>query len=206
MVAGRRGRAQGAVGAAAGARVDGGLRGPPCASRAARSAMREDPVDHRGLGDERDNPHGAMAGRARERVDLKDLLEQRRPPAGGLGGRQPRRGGDHGRRSGRDGLSLTSHPPRAIGIPAVVPRRDVALVGDVHEHPGEELQPVHRLGARRRAFGLVGAIGHGLGGPVVRQPLQRDGIPPPYRASRVANARSSSGTQTAVCTWNPECG
>ncbi len=27
-----------------------------------------------------------------------------------------------------------------------------------------------------------------------------------YRASRVANARSSSGTHTAVCAWNPECG
>jgi hypothetical protein len=44
-------------------------------ARGARPAMREDPVDHRDLGDERDDPHGAMAGRARQRVDLEDLLQ-----------------------------------------------------------------------------------------------------------------------------------
>ena len=33
------------------------------------------------------------------------------------------------------------------------------------------------VGARRRAVGLVGAIGHDRGGPVVRESLQGDGIP-----------------------------
>jgi hypothetical protein len=38
--------------------------------------MREDPIDHRHLGDERDDPHGAMAGGTRERVDAT-LFQQR---------------------------------------------------------------------------------------------------------------------------------
>jgi hypothetical protein len=38
----------------------------------------EDLVDHRRLGDERDEAHRAVAGRARQRVHLNDLLEARR--------------------------------------------------------------------------------------------------------------------------------
>ena len=45
------------------------------AARGAGPEIREDPVDHQRLGDERDDPHGAMAGRARERVDLENLLQ-----------------------------------------------------------------------------------------------------------------------------------
>ena len=51
------------------------------------------------------------------------------------------------------------------------------LVGDVHQHPGEELERVHGLGARRRAVGLVGPVGDRLRRPVVGQPFQGDGIP-----------------------------
>ena len=47
----------------------------------------------------------------------------------------------------------------------------------MHEHPGQELERVHGLRARGRAFRLVGALGLGLGGPVVRQPSERHGIP-----------------------------
>ncbi len=74
--------------------------------------MREDPVDHRGLGDERDDPQGAMAGRARQRVDLEDLLQERRPPAGRLGGRESWRGDDQRWRLGGYGLGLPPHPTR----------------------------------------------------------------------------------------------
>jgi hypothetical protein len=66
--------------------------------------------------------------------------------------------------------------PQAIGIPAVVPRGDVALVGDVDEHAGQELERVHNLRSRRRALGLVRPVRHGLGGAVMREPLQRDRI------------------------------
>jgi len=38
----------------------------------------EDLVNHRRVGNERDDPHGPATRRARERVDLDDLLEQHR--------------------------------------------------------------------------------------------------------------------------------
>ena len=67
---------------------------PPrrCASRAVRSAgpeVGEDLVDHRRLGDAGDGAHRAVAGRARQRVHLTDLLEERRPPAGAALSRMP---------------------------------------------------------------------------------------------------------------------
>lgn len=45
---------------------------------AAGSGMRADLIDQRRLEDESDDPHGDMAGAARERIDLEDLLEERR--------------------------------------------------------------------------------------------------------------------------------
>jgi hypothetical protein len=39
----------------------------------------EDLVDYRRLRDDGDAAHRAVAGRARERVDLEDLLEERPP-------------------------------------------------------------------------------------------------------------------------------
>jgi hypothetical protein len=134
----------------------------------ARAEVGEDLVDHRGLGDEGDDPHRAMAGRARERVDFEDLLKQGRPPAGGLGRRQPWRRDEGERPFPRGRHHLLPHATRPIGIPAVVPRRDVARVGDVHEHPGEELERVGGLGPRRRALRIVGAVRHRLRGPVIR--------------------------------------
>ena len=50
--------------------------------------MGEDLVDHQRLGDERDDPHGPATRRTRERVDLKDPLQKRRPAAGDLGRRE----------------------------------------------------------------------------------------------------------------------
>ncbi len=47
-------------------------------ARGAGPEVREDLVDHRRLSNERDDAHRAVAGRTRERVDLKELLEQRR--------------------------------------------------------------------------------------------------------------------------------
>jgi len=67
------------------------------------------------------NPHGAVAGRAREWVDLEDLLEEGRPAASGFGRRESWRGDDRGRRISGGGQGRPSHPPRAVGIPAVVP-------------------------------------------------------------------------------------
>jgi hypothetical protein len=114
----------------------------------------EDLVDHRRLGDAGDDAHGAVAGRTCQRVHLKDLLEEGRPAAAGRSRRELWRGDDGGQHRG-GGLGVTPHPARAVGIPAIVPRRDMALVRNVYEHPGEELQRVGGLGARRWPLGLV---------------------------------------------------
>ena len=145
----------------------------------AGSEVGEDLVDHRRLRDEGDDAHRAVAGGTRERVDLEDLLEERRPPAGGLRRRESGRRGDGGwpRPVCGGERRLVPRAPRAVGIPAIVPRGDVALVGDVHQHPGQERERVDGLGARRRALGLVRPVRHRRGGAVVGQPLQCDGIP-----------------------------
>ena len=46
---------------------------------------REDLVDHRRLGEYLDDPLGPAARRAGERIDVEDLLQQRRPTTGGIG-------------------------------------------------------------------------------------------------------------------------
>ena len=60
----------------------------------------EDLVDDRRWRDERDDAHDAVAGRAREGIDFENLLQERRPPAAGLGRRESWGGDDGGRRSG----------------------------------------------------------------------------------------------------------
>ena len=49
-----------------------------CRARGAGAEVREELVDHRRLRHERDEAQRAVAGRTRERVDLNELLEQRR--------------------------------------------------------------------------------------------------------------------------------
>jgi hypothetical protein len=45
---------------------------------------------------------------------------------------------------------LPDLPPVGVGIEAVISHGDLAFVGDMGSHPGDELQVVHRLGL----FGL----------------------------------------------------
>lgn len=75
-----------------------GRRRAPCPGCGGAGAeVRQDLVDHRRVGDDRDDPHGPVAAGAGERVDLEEPAQQRRPPAGDLGGHKPRRGHDrHG--------------------------------------------------------------------------------------------------------------
>ena len=198
VLRGRSGRRRTGLGRVtrAGVRLTGG----------AAAEVGEDLVDHRRLRDEGDDPHRALTRRARERVDLEDLLEERGPPAAGLGRREAWHGEDGGWRLERDGLRLPSQPARAIGIPAGVARRDVALVRDMHQDPGQERERVDGLGPRRWPLRLVERY---VAAFAVRSYVSRSsatGLRVQYRASRAAKARSSSGTQTAVCTWKPDCG
>lgn len=73
-----------------------------CLARGADPKLREHLVDHRRLTDERDHPYGPVTRRTRERVDLKELLQKRRPATGDLGRREEWRGNDHGRRYERE--------------------------------------------------------------------------------------------------------
>jgi hypothetical protein len=94
---------------------------PGTDARVAGPGVREDLLDHRRLCDEGDKAHRAVAGRARERVDRNELLQEDRPSAGSFGRRESCGGDDQGWRIGGGGLCLTSHPARTVGIPAVGP-------------------------------------------------------------------------------------
>ena len=107
----------------------------------------------------------------------KELLQEGRPPAGRFRGCQPWGGHDHRRPLRRSRLGPAARAARPVGIPAIVPRRHVALIRDVDQHPREELQRVGGFGVGRGTLRLVGAIGHGLRGPVILQALERDRIP-----------------------------
>lgn len=100
-------------------------------ARGARPEMREDPVDHRAQSDERDDPHGAMAGRARQRVDSKFCCKRaahwRVASVGASRGTGTIRG------IGCGGIGLTPLSAQTVGVPAVVPRGDAARVRIVRE-------------------------------------------------------------------------
>ncbi len=203
-------------------RGTGGPRPGVCLARGAGPEVREDLVDHRRLGNERDEPHGAMAGRTRQRVDLEDLLEQGRPPAAGLGRRESWRGDDGGQRRG-GGLGLTPHSARAAGIPAIVPRRDMPLLRNVHEHSRQELERVSGLGPRARSTrrsrtcaecwdatplaragatcGSLPRSRFGVISPPSTKPPRAETRPPRWRSmpGRSSMACSSSGPRASRC-------
>ena len=83
--------------------------------------------------------------------DLDYPMEQARPAPSGLGWRQPSGGDDRRRYPRLDRRGLPAHPARAILLPAIVPRGEVALIWDVDQHVSKELQRVGGLSARRRA-------------------------------------------------------
>ncbi len=163
--------------------------------------------------DERPRSTPARAGNvqgarcSRPVVDARHERLTRRSRADAARRAAPRRrhgcGGAPG--SGRSPRSAP-HPARPIGVPPAVPRGHLPLVRDVGQHPREKLQRVGGLGARGGALGLVGAVGHGLRGRVISEPLQRDRIPGAVARATFREGRSSSGIQAAVWTWNPECG
>ena len=136
-----------------GARVDGGLRGPPCASRAARVRRCErfrsipeawvmNATTRMGLW------QVGHASGSTSKICCRRAAHQRVTSVGASRGA----GDDQGWRIGCCGLGLTPHSARKVGVPTVVPRGDVALVRNVHEDAGEELERVGGFGPRRRAL------------------------------------------------------
>jgi len=86
----------------------------------AGAEVAEDLLDHGPLCAQATRRSTSVAARAREGVDLDDLLQHRRPPAGSLCRRQLSRGVDRGRRLGLGRLGLTAHSAAVR-----TPRRDV---------------------------------------------------------------------------------
>jgi hypothetical protein len=93
---------------------------PVCLAGRAGPEVSDDLVDHGRLRDEGDDPPGPATGRARKRADLEDLLQERRPPGGGLGGRESWREASGGPLAAEAGVSrqrqasLLSHSPSSL--------------------------------------------------------------------------------------------
>jgi len=155
--------------------------------------MREDPVDHRGLGDARDDPHGPATRRARQRVDLEDLLQQGRPPAGRLGRRQPGCGNHRGPIVRCGGRRLPPHAPRAIGIPAIVPR--TSLRGSAWSLAAGLSVDVP-FGASVTVSPEMGAVGGTVSSTLAQTNGRVLG-----RRGRVVNVTNTSGFSDAVRGW-----
>ena len=128
----------------------------------AGAQVHQDLVNHRGLRDARHDPHRAGAARARERIDLEDLPQERRPPARRLGGGEL--GHDQHRHAGigPGGLRLAAPPARAVGLPTVVarePGREGAIVlrdPDRRTHMEPRVRPgEHTGGLVRRGSSLL---------------------------------------------------
>ncbi len=140
--------------------------------------MRENLVDYRALGNEREDPHGATTGRTGERVHFVDAPQELGPPPPRLAERQRLALGDLDR-CGLDvgGGRLATDAAWPIGVPPVIARHHLVLVRDVRHEAREELQRIDGLCARRRPVAFVGAILHRRGGAVILQALERHGIP-----------------------------
>ena len=146
--------------------------------------MREDLVDHRPVGPDGDGTPRAVTGGEREGIDCDDLLEQPR----------------------RCGRRLASH---SAGTVAYQPEYRVVT------WPVSGMWTSTRARNTRGPTVAVPAVGPSdvseryVTAFTVRSSVSYSsaiGCRAPYRASRVATARSSAGIQRAVCTGNPECG
>jgi len=156
-------------------------------------------VDDRQWRDARDDAPDAVAGRAREGIDLQELREEGRPAATGLGRRPPWRGDDGGRPVCRSGRRLTSH----------------AAIGSVRRVMGSVLAPAPRrvkpsccrcptsMWCSRcpPRCGLVAAVIDALG---VRRAI-RSRQPPPIgiRSSCRAGVRPASAVKRPVAGRSP---
>jgi len=101
----------------------------------------DDFVDHRKVCNKADDLHCATALRAEEGVNLLDFTDHLGPALGGDG---PELVLSHPQGQGPK-ARLLDFPPVGVGVETVITDRDLALVGDMRGHPGDELQVVHLL-------------------------------------------------------------
>ena len=144
-------------------------------SGGADTEVREGLVDHRRLRDERDDPHHALAGGTREGVDLDALLEQRRPPAAGAAVSRPPRG----RLADQPSYRVVTWPGSGM-CPSTRARNSSGAAVSVPDVGPSDLSDRYVTAFAARSY-------------VTRS--SATGLRAQDRASRVANARSSSGTR-----------
>lgn len=104
--------------------ASGSLRRPSRTLAGAADVI-ENPVDHRPLGNEGDDPHRRAARRTPEGIDLEDLLEELGPASACLAEREgPGLDDDWGLTSRR--LARAPRAAHAIGIVPVIPRHHLS--------------------------------------------------------------------------------
>jgi hypothetical protein len=149
----------------------------------------DDPVDDRVLGQEGHNSHPPPATRTDHRINLVDLADHLGPALGSDGLRLLL---DHPQGHGNTAC-LPGFPPMGIGVETVVADHDLALVGNMRGHPGDELQVVHPL--------QLGAAAVPVADPALpfqkRQPIQgQDG--PDHVLANPLGFRLGPGPDPAV--------
>jgi len=98
----------------------------------------DDTIDHGEVAKEGDDLHRAPALGAEHRVDFIDLMDHLGPALRGDGLRLLL---DHP--EGKENkVRLLGLPPMGIGVQPVITDGDLALVGDVRGHPGDEFLAV----------------------------------------------------------------
>lgn len=135
----------------------------------------EDAAHDRGVVDERDHPHWALADGTDERVGLVDLADEPRPGCLGPCRNLARR---FGRGGGRRGRVLCRRPlgpfaAHAVRVPACVPDEVFVAIGNVAAEELEPLGPGHELEVALEAFVHLRAIDDRAAGRVVGHLLER---------------------------------
>ena len=127
--------------------------------------MVDDSIHHLMVGEERDDLHGAAAVRTKHRVNLIDLTDHLSPALGGDGPELLLDNEEGRKRQSR----LLDLPSMGVGVEAIVRHGDLALVRDMGDDPGDELQIIHRL----HLFGLLPILVANLPFPLIEgEPLQ----------------------------------
>ncbi len=101
----------------------------------------DDTVDHAVIGEESDDLHPAAAFRTDHGFDFVDLPDHFGPAFGRETTKLLLDGPERQMRQAR----LPDLPPLGVRVQAVVPYRDLALIGDMLRHPGDEFQIIHLL-------------------------------------------------------------
>jgi len=101
----------------------------------------DDAVHHREVGEERDDLHAAAAPRADHGINFIDFPDHLSPALRGDGPQLFL----HDPEGHRHQARLLDLSPMGVGVEAIISDRDLPLIRDMGDDPGDELQVVHPL-------------------------------------------------------------